>query len=214
MTRTNGVEQKTLVAARTRLGRVLPGVVRFPAQTRADGSVWLRARARWSVPDTEPGRAVSEAPAGSLCTVEAAADFRSLAWRKLMQNALAGLMAITGRRAGMFARADIAELGRAYLRECLAVARAEGADLDDEGSGKSSTRSMPTRRTRARRSWPIAKPVGRWNGTSATGSCCAAGATTASRHPSAKSWSRCSQPRATGRADAGVSARTLAGHSG
>ncbi|MET7989987.1 oxidoreductase [Amycolatopsis sp. NPDC005232] len=128
----NGVEQETVVAEHTRLGRVLPSVVWFPAQTRADGSVWLRAQARLTVPDTEPGRAVSEALAGSLCTVEAAADFRSLAWRKLMQNALAGLMALTGRRAGMFARADIAELGLAYLRECLAVARAEGADLDDE----------------------------------------------------------------------------------
>ncbi|MEV4598953.1 oxidoreductase [Amycolatopsis sp. NPDC049253] len=128
----NGVEQESVVAAHSRLGRVLPSVVWFPAQTQADGTVWLRARARLTVPDTEPGRAVSEALAGSLCTVETAGDFRSLAWRKLMQNALAGLMALTGRRAGLFARADIAELGLAYLRECLAVARAEGADLDDE----------------------------------------------------------------------------------
>lgn len=128
----NGVEQEAVVAAHANLGRVLPSVVWFPAQTRADGSVWLRAPARLTVPDTEAGRAVSEALAGSLCTVEPVAEFRSLAWRKLMQNALAGLMALTGRRAGMFARADIAELGLVYLRECLAVARAEGADLDDD----------------------------------------------------------------------------------
>ena len=64
--------------------------------------------------------------------VEITADFQSVAWRKLLQNAVAGLMALTHRRAGMFGRPDIAELSLAYLRECLAVARAEGAELGDE----------------------------------------------------------------------------------
>jgi 2-dehydropantoate 2-reductase len=41
-------------------------------------------------------------------------------------------MVLTGRRAGMFARADIAQLSRAYLQECLEVARAEGAVLGGE----------------------------------------------------------------------------------
>jgi 2-dehydropantoate 2-reductase len=128
----NGVEQEAVVAAHAPRCQVLPSVVWFPAQTQTDGSVWLRAEARLTVPDTQPGRAVSDALSGSLCAVEPAADFVSPAWRKLMQNALAGLMVLTGRRAGVFARADIAELGLEYLRECLAVARAEGADLGDE----------------------------------------------------------------------------------
>lgn len=127
----NGVEQVATVSPHTPRGEVLPSVVWFPAQTQPDGSVWLRAEARLTVPDTEPGRVVSETLAGSLCTVERVTDFTSLAWRKLMQNAVAGLMVLTGRRVGMFTRNDIAELGLAYLRECLAVARAEGADLDD-----------------------------------------------------------------------------------
>ena len=41
-------------------------------------------------------------------------------------------MVLTSRRAGQFARADIGELSLAYLEECLAVARAEGAELGDE----------------------------------------------------------------------------------
>jgi 2-dehydropantoate 2-reductase len=128
----NGVEQEATVSAHAPDCRVLPSVVWFPAQTQSDGSVWLRAEARLTVPDTEPGRVVSEALSGSLCTVEPATDFISPAWSKLMQNALAGLMVLTGRRAGVFARADVAELGLAYMRECLAVARAEGADIGDE----------------------------------------------------------------------------------
>jgi 2-dehydropantoate 2-reductase len=46
-------------------------------------------------------------------------------------NALAGFMVLSGRRSGMFRRDDVAAAARAYLQECLAVARAEGAKLDD-----------------------------------------------------------------------------------
>ena len=48
-----------------------------------------------------------------------------------MVNAVVGLMVLTGRRSGMFRRDDVAALARRYLAECLAVARAEGANLDD-----------------------------------------------------------------------------------
>jgi 2-dehydropantoate 2-reductase len=59
-------------------------------------------------------------------------DFITAAWRKLLVNALAGFMALSGRRSGMFRRADVAELSRRYVAECLAVAQAEGARLPDE----------------------------------------------------------------------------------
>ncbi|WP_204262903.1 ketopantoate reductase C-terminal domain-containing protein [Methylobacterium sp. BTF04] len=54
-----------------------------------------------------------------------------MAWRKLLQNAVAGLMVLTGRRSGMFGRNDIARLALDYLHEGLEVARAEGAILGD-----------------------------------------------------------------------------------
>lgn len=63
--------------------------------------------------------------------MDVSADFVSVAWRKLLQNAVAGLMVLTGRRAGMFAREDITALAFAYLQEALTVARAAGARLDD-----------------------------------------------------------------------------------
>jgi 2-dehydropantoate 2-reductase len=47
-------------------------------------------------------------------------------------NALAGFMALSGRRSGMFRRDDVAALSRRYVAECLAVAQAEGARLGDE----------------------------------------------------------------------------------
>ncbi len=105
---------------------MLPSVVWFPAQRDADASVWLRATPRLTLPDLPGAERVQQALAGTRCAVDLAADFTTVAWRKLLQNAVAGLMVLTGRRAGMFAREDITALGLAYLRECLQVARAEG----------------------------------------------------------------------------------------
>jgi 2-dehydropantoate 2-reductase len=128
----NGVEQKALVAPHVPGSPVLPSVVWFPAQREPDASVWLRGKARITLPDTPESSLVLSALSGTRCSVDVAADFTSVAWRKLLQNAVAGLMVLAGRRAGMYSRADIAGLALAYLQECLAVARAEGATLGDE----------------------------------------------------------------------------------
>ncbi|CAN7572926.1 oxidoreductase [Variovorax paradoxus] len=127
----NGVEQLERIALHAPAAQVVPAVVWFPVQAQADGSVRLRADMRLSLPDTSHARVVAEALQGTRCRVELAANFHTLAWRKLLQNAVAGFMVLTHRRSGMFGRSDIAALALAYLRECLAVARAEGAELDD-----------------------------------------------------------------------------------
>jgi 2-dehydropantoate 2-reductase len=128
----NGVEQKAAFAPYAGSGAVVPSVVWFPAQRESDTSVWLRGEPRLTLPDAPASNVVVSALRGTRCSVEVAEDFISLAWRKLLQNAVAGLMVLTGRRAGMFSRSDITELSLAYLRECLDVARAEGAKLGDE----------------------------------------------------------------------------------
>ncbi|MGN6425734.1 MAG: oxidoreductase [Leifsonia sp.] len=128
----NGVEQLAALEPIAPGARIVPSVVWFPAETQPDGSVLLRGDARLTLPDDPASEVVRQALNGSWCEVEPAADFTSVAWRKLLQNAVAGLMVLTGRRAGMFRRDDIAGLALDYLRECLAVARAEGAALDDD----------------------------------------------------------------------------------
>lgn len=128
----NGVEQTSLFAPYVPDSPVLPSVVWFPAQREPDASVWLRGKARLTLPDLPETRMVLAALKGTRCSVDVAADFASVAWRKLLQNAAAGLMVLAGRRAGMYSRADIAGLALAYLQECLQVARAEGATLGDE----------------------------------------------------------------------------------
>ncbi|MBD1554462.1 oxidoreductase [Pseudomonas typographi] len=128
----NGVEQQALFAPYVAGGTVLPSVVWFPAQREANASVWLRGKPRLTLPDTPATQVVLAALRGTRCSVDVAADFTSVAWRKLLQNAVAGLMVLAGRRAGMFCRTDVTGLALAYLRECLEVARAQGATLGDE----------------------------------------------------------------------------------
>lgn len=127
----NGVEQKNQLAPLVNGASVLPSVVWFPAQREPDASVWLRARPRLTLPDVPQAERVVKALSDTRCAVELSADFTSIAWRKLLQNAVAGLMVLANRRAGMFTREDITALALAYLRECLTVARAEGAVLSD-----------------------------------------------------------------------------------
>ena len=109
---------------------VVPAIVWFGAETQPGGWVRLRGEPRVTVP-ASAARVADVLRAGG-CVVTEAADFATEAWRKLLVNALAGFMVLSGRRSGMFRRDDIATLSRAYVTECLAVARAEGANLGDE----------------------------------------------------------------------------------
>jgi 2-dehydropantoate 2-reductase len=127
----NGVEQVERVGKYCQNSTVVPCAVWFSAQTQSEGWVRLRTPVRLTLPDDEAARRLGDVLRGPSLQVDCSARFLDDAWRKLLTNAVAGLMVLTGRRSGMFHRDDIARLGRAYLAECLEVARAEGAHLDD-----------------------------------------------------------------------------------
>lgn len=128
----NGVEQVEQVAPLCPSAHVIPGSVWFSAETQPAGWVRLRGEAALVVPTGSAAETFAELLRGAGCQVECNPDFVTVNWRKLLINALAGLMALSGRRSGMFRRNDVAELGRRYMAECLAVARAEGARLGDD----------------------------------------------------------------------------------
>src|SRR5689334_25024861 len=96
-------------------------------ETTAPGRVRVVTPPRFVLPAEPAAARVAELLEG----VETAEDFTTQAWHKLAVNAVAGLMALSGRRAAMFQRDDARRLGRALAAEALAVARAEGADLPD-----------------------------------------------------------------------------------
>ena len=120
----NGVEQRELVEPLAHGAAILPAIVWVPVEAVAPGRVRQRGPLELTVPDGEPGRALAELLGDG---VTLSGDFATVAWRKLAVNAVAGLMVLARRRAGMFAREDVQVLVRAFAEEVLAVARAEGA---------------------------------------------------------------------------------------
>ncbi|WP_197500923.1 MULTISPECIES: oxidoreductase [unclassified Mycobacterium] len=127
----NGVEQVEQVQPHCPSSPVVPGIVWYSAETQPEGWVRLRTEAALVLPSGPSAQTLAELLRGAGCRVECDPDFITAAWRKLLTNALAGFMALSGRRSGMFRRDDVTELSRRYVAECLAVARAEGARLPD-----------------------------------------------------------------------------------
>ncbi len=127
----NGVEQVEQVQPHCPSSPVVPGIVWYSAETQPEGWVRLRGEAALVLPSGRSAQTIAELLRGAGCRVDCDPDIITAAWRKLLANALAGFMALAGRRSGMFRRDDVAALSRRYVAECLAVARAEGARLDD-----------------------------------------------------------------------------------
>ena len=128
----NGVEQVEQVQPHCPSSTVIAGIVWFSAETQPDGWVRLRTEARLSLPAGPAASTFAELWRGAGGTADCDPDFNTALWRKLLVNAVAGLMVLTGRRAGMFRRDDLAALAGHYAAECLAVARAAGAQLGDD----------------------------------------------------------------------------------
>jgi len=127
----NGIEQRQRVGALCPSPHVVPAILWFSSEVDGDARVLVRTPVRLVLPDTPAGRRLAGLMRCPDMTVDVSADFVTESWRKLLSNALAGLMALAGRRSGMFRRDDIGELARHYMAECAAVARADGATLGD-----------------------------------------------------------------------------------
>ena len=128
----NGVEQVERVGRFCPESTVVPCVVWFSAETQPDGWVRLRTPVRLVLPETPAATRLADVLRGPRLSIDTDPDFVTATWHKLLVNAVAGLMVLTGRKSGMFRRDDVAAMARAYVAECLAVARAEGAGLGDE----------------------------------------------------------------------------------
>jgi len=129
----NGVEQRARVTPFAGEAEVLPVVVELPAERTAPGRVRMRAGGRLTVPAGPAGQSFAALFADTGFPVEVTPDFTTAAWRKLCLNAASGaLCAATARPIEVLHEPGMAELALGLMRECLAVARAEGAALGDE----------------------------------------------------------------------------------
>jgi 2-dehydropantoate 2-reductase len=162
----NGVEQKAQLEPLVSGATVLPSVVWFPAQREPDASVWLRAKPRLTLPDVP--QAAGGRGASRYAVKLNSRLISTVAWRKLLQNAVAGLMVLANRRAGMFRREDISELALAYLREGLLSPAPRGRSWPMTWRRRFWRTFSARLRTSARRFSLTVRRIARWSGTSAT----------------------------------------------
>jgi 2-dehydropantoate 2-reductase len=127
----NGVEHIERFAPYADPATLLPVVVDIPAERTGPGQVWQRREGTLVVADTSSGRDFVALFAGAGIDVSTDPDMKSRVWRKLAINCAGAVSAVTLRPAGVSHRPDIADIMREMVRECLAVARAEGATLPD-----------------------------------------------------------------------------------
>ncbi|MQA08022.1 MAG: 2-dehydropantoate 2-reductase [Pseudonocardiaceae bacterium] len=129
----NGVDHAERVAGLVDAGTVLPALVYAPVERVAPGHMVWHAAGRFVVPTGQQATRFSELFAGTDVEVDVTDDFRTAAWRKLLSNIAANpLTALTLRRMDMMREPDVRALATTLMREAVAVARADGADVDDQ----------------------------------------------------------------------------------
>lgn len=131
----NGIGRAEAVAPLAGGAAVLPAIVYYNGERLAADRVRLRQGSDRdiAVADDGDGGDFAQLFAGTTLRVVLSDEFPTLAWRKLLINAVANpITALTLQRQAVLRRADVQELSRRILQEAVAVGRAAGVPLGDD----------------------------------------------------------------------------------
>ena len=127
----NGIEHLSRFSAYVPASRILPVMVDVPAERDAPGLIRQRGKGIMQVPAGQDGQDFADLFEGTALDVGRVEDFTTALWRKLCINVAGAVSALTDEPASVAWREPAAEVMRAIVLECIAVARAEGAELDE-----------------------------------------------------------------------------------
>jgi 2-dehydropantoate 2-reductase len=127
----NGVEHRERFAPYVAMDKILPVMVDCPAERQATERVRQRGVMHLKVPDSAIGSKFVELFAGTPADAAVVPDFQTVVWRKLCFNSAGVLSALLLQPAGVVRGEALGEVALEIIRECAAVARAEGAHLED-----------------------------------------------------------------------------------
>jgi len=128
----NGVEHVERFSPYLPAERITPAVVDIPAERTAPGVIRQRRMGWIKVPAGQAGQAFVGLFVHTPIAVTTTEDFATVAWSKLALNCAGAVSALTLKPSGVAHRDDIAAIMRDLVAECVAVGRAEGADLADD----------------------------------------------------------------------------------
>ncbi|MBC9032453.1 2-dehydropantoate 2-reductase [Sphingomonas sp. JC676] len=127
----NGVEQRDRFPS-VPAQRTVPVIIDLPAERTAPGRIIQRRSGTIHVPEGEAGESFVALFTDTPIDAATTPDFITAAWRKLAINCSGIVSALTRRAAEVANDEGVAEVMRGLVRECIAVGRAEGADLPDD----------------------------------------------------------------------------------
>jgi 2-dehydropantoate 2-reductase len=139
----NGIDHLARVAPIAGGATIVPVLVYYNGERLAADRVRLRHAGPHDVivADDEPGRAFAALFEGTPLRIVRSNDFATLAWRKLLINAVANpITALTMQRQAVLRRPDVQDFCRSILDEAVAAARAEGVRLAED----ETTRTIAT----------------------------------------------------------------------
>jgi 2-dehydropantoate 2-reductase len=139
----NGIGHAERLAPFIGNAAIIPTIVYYNSERLAPDRVRYRPAGEYdfAVADDADGQAFAALLEGTPLRVLISGDFKTLAWRKLLVNAVANpVSALTLRRNAVFRREDVAALCLALLEEAAAVGRADGAQLADDEAEQSMAR--------------------------------------------------------------------------
>lgn len=128
----NGVEHTVPFEGRIAAEALVPVVVDIPAERSAPGRVLQRLNGWIKVPAGAAGEAFAALFAHTPIELLVVEDFTTEAWKKLALNCAGAVNALVLKTAIVAHDEGAAEVMRTLVRECVAVGRAEGADLSDD----------------------------------------------------------------------------------
>jgi 2-dehydropantoate 2-reductase len=130
----NGIEHRERFASYVSGERIVPVIVDCPVERSTVASqvrVLQRGPMSLKVPQSPSGAAFVDLFAGTAALAEEVGDWTTVAWRKLCHNAAGALSALTLQPNGVMQDETMGLAALAIVRECVAVGRAEGANLSD-----------------------------------------------------------------------------------
>ncbi len=127
----NGVEHVERFAPYVPRERIVPVMIDCPAERIGPGRIRQRGAVHMVVPEGRTGAAFVGLFANIRLDVAQTRDFTTAVWKKLCLNSAGAVSAVVSRPGGIVRLEGIADIMRGIVRECVAVGRAEGADLDD-----------------------------------------------------------------------------------
>lgn len=127
----NGVEHVARFTPFVAQDRIVPCVVDIPAERLAPGHIRQRGTGTILVPEGANGEAFKALFQTTPIEASTTTDITTAMWKKLCINSAGVVSALAMKPGGVVNAPGVADFMREIARECVAVGRAEGADLPD-----------------------------------------------------------------------------------